>query len=333
MKNRERIKQNLSLPSRDPQRVKYEHRELHQYQAGAEIVTLINRSISNAYGDSDTTGGTEGLSFGRKEDTNYSEGQDKARTDTTGTNESGTVTDGTTRTDQSAESEMLICDAFDSARRRVRGSADGTSRSDAQTAGTSESTALQTSLHTSRGGSSGTHFDRSLQTNWNRSRVTNYGETTSYTQQIVPIYAWREVVRVELMPLEEQDKMKETEIARQGTGEAFFYVKGQSILQGHVQMTRDWLLDTPDFAARQIAEFLKDMFRAPFYRMGQAILAERAKVIELVIAQLESRRSRLPAPNVGGSSPELVVDDFALNTMRAKQIQKPDAPDGYTHTL
>ena len=295
----------ISLPTRSVERVKYEHVEDQQYQARNEIQVLVNRSVSTAYGDAEGEAGSEGEQGGEATDSNWSNSTNSQITHSDSDNQTETTGVSDTKSDQQSTGAVRqlseVGDLY--GRACSEAAARGTARSNnsAKATGHGQSDAIAQGVGQSQGGSFKTNHGWSQQASWNRTRNSSKSSSISYTQQIVPVLAWRKIVRVELMSLDEQDQETATKIALLDTGEGFFYAAGEPIAKAFVNRPHDYLLGTSKTAADLFRQLLDEMFAAPFYQFGEDILRLTETARELFLTELRqyAAEGRLISPKFG----------------------------------
>jgi hypothetical protein len=300
----------LSLPTRSATRVKYEHVEDQQIQVGSRIEITVTRAIAEAYSDSEGESGSEGQQQGEGTDTNWSDAENAQASHTDSDNESESA--GTSESESEQQSQQLSVVGSMYAKASNIAAAQGTAHSNnsAKAVGHGQSDAVSRGLSRSQGGSRSRNCGWNQDSSWRRSRNRSGSTAVSYAEQIVPVLAWRKIVRVELMSYSEQDQEWASHLAKLLTGEAFFYAAGEPIVKAYINRSPDFLLVTPETAARLHRQLLEEMFAAPFYQFGDVILRQREVTRELFLADLRQYaiEGRLPlrkcfaAPDVANPS-------------------------------
>lgn len=297
----------ISLPTRTVDRVKYEHEEEQQYQARNEIEVLVNRTVSTTYGDADGEAGSSGEQGGEATDTNWSKSTNAQISQTDSDNQVETKGHSDTASNQQSAgavqqlSEVGALYGKACSEAAARGTAH--TNNSATAIGHAQSNALAQGIAQTQGGARKKNHGWSQQASWNRIRNRSVASAISYTQQIVPVLAWRTIVRVELMTLQEQDQEKATLISLLGDGEGFFYAAHEAIVKAQVNRSPDYLLATPKAAAQQLRELLDEMFAAPFRQFGEDILRVNELARKLFLAELRQYAAdgRLPSLMFGSA--------------------------------
>ncbi|QDT40348.1 AAA-like domain protein [Gimesia alba] len=249
----------IGFPTYDPQRVKHQTVQSQQYQAGHDLVTLMDFSESES--ETRGTGGSE--SNGVTETEQWSDTQSHSVGSSTSHSESSSQTTGTSQNPYNTQLQQ-IRQAVSDARSSTAG------QSENRTDGRSSTT----------GGSKG-HSHQTSQS-WSQSVGKTRGRT--FKQSLVPRLLWRDVVTgVTFYSPQEHQLMYATRLASLQIGEAIVYGPGKP-MRIQFPLAQDPARWSPRFVARRMEHYL-DLL-AQVFPSPQQVLAERQQELEAIIHNL-----------------------------------------------
>ncbi len=318
----------LSLPTRRTDRVKFEHVEEQQYQSHTEIVTLVGKSFDAAYGGSEGDADSNGTTSTSGEDVTMTLSQSEQHTQTTGEDHGRSDVTGTTDSTQESNSEANNLSAvYDGVRHDLLRESQGNSQSQnrgksnakseqkgiTERQSESQSDAVGRALARARGSHQSSGWKR--EATHNQARNWSKSESHSISQHILPVLAWRKIIRLELMSFAEQDQDKATKISLLRPGEAFFYIAGVGVVRSRIQAVKNELLSLPKSLAFALSRLYGEMFEADFCQLPERVLAQRAEFERQLFNRLRAdanRRIRLLETNELNAPTPKSVADYSL---------------------
>lgn len=269
--------QMLATPQYDEKAEKHREYDVEQYTVGTQVLTTVNYSVMN--GQSSAT--SDGAGGGDSSEQSWQSQSGVADNASQSVKQSRSVTNSKTHSD-------MIRQAFDDARVGMSGSADGTGESEGSQVGNDQTTGRTVSSQSTAGGS------RSSQSNWQRQRSETHSSQSSYgyNQTIVPVYAWRRVLRMlEFLSREDQRGIVERDITLLGVGEAFLYISGQRPYRIQFPLPNAPFARSPASFGKRLQTFLSQLATLSCYSLGPEIIEYREREIGLALDSLRQRKA------------------------------------------
>ena len=268
----------LSIPNRDPTKVKFEHYEQEQFTLAMRKVCLVNYGITDQWADGSS--GSDGGGTNEEVNVTRSEADGNTLTEGEQSNTTNQVSEGESLQHGTGliNQDDLIRESLNEARSKTR------QKSQAEAFGRNRSVATQNTKTNAEGSGRGTNNTWSRTWNTQRSGSRSY----SYNETLSPIYAWRSALRfIEFLSLDDQDKMKATDVALLATGAAFLYPATSKPYLVQFPLPYEPFADCPNVRDRKLRTFLDHVFTLPFYSPGPQILLERADFTTYTIDALK----------------------------------------------
>lgn len=191
-----------------------------------------------------------------------------------------------------------VRESFHNAHAQMRASADGSAQSDASSQTSSDATQVgqskESSLSYSANETAGS--SKSSAFNWARSKQTGHTSQrgVSYNQTLTPIYAWRRVVKfLELMALDDQEKLKGRDVAMLPVGSGFMYAAGHLPFYLEVPFPKERLLESSSRFQENLTNLMDRLTLLPCYEMGQKILQYRHTWMKIALKELTRLQNQL----------------------------------------
>tara|TARA_R110002095_G_scaffold158524_1_gene137388 strand:- start:46753 stop:48534 length:1782 start_codon:yes stop_codon:yes gene_type:complete len=240
----------IGLPTYDPKRVKHEMVQTQQYQAGHDLVTLMDRSESES--ETEGTGGSE--SDGTSDTEQWSDTDSHSR----GTSNNRSDSSGYTKQMQQLQNAV--------------------SQSQSQATGTSTNSSEGKS--TTKGGSRGNSHQTS--NSWSKSVGKTFGKT--FKQSLVPRLRWRSVVTgITYFTPQEHQMMNATLLASLQIGEAIAHGSGNP-MKIQFPLAQDPARWSPKFVAQHVEQYLQIL--AQIFPSPREVLQAHQTELETMIKNL-----------------------------------------------
>ncbi len=256
----------IGLASYDPKSIKHEMVQTQQYQAGHDLVTLIDQSESES--ETDGTGGSE--SDGTTDTQQWSDTSSQS----TGTSSNRSESTGYT------EQMQLLQNAVNQSHSNSTGTSTNNSSGSSNT----------------QGGSRGS--SHSTSSSWSKSIGKTIGKT--FKQSLVPKLRWRSVVTgVTFYSPQEHQMMNAAWLASLKIGEAIVHGPGKP-MSVRFPLAQDPAKHSPKFVARRIKQYqqiLAQIFPSPREVLQQRQIQLEALIKNLGLALPEKDAGDDPFPN------------------------------------